>query len=36
MMPTRLGIKELNHPNTLIHDEGNPVNKFVGKNLENI
>ena len=34
MMPTRLGIKELNlHPNTLIHDGGHPAyNKFIGKN----
>ena len=38
MMPTRLGIKELNlHPNTLIHDGGHPAyNKFIGKNLEKI
>lgn len=38
MMPTRLGIKELNlDPNTRIHDGGHSAyNKFIGKHLEKI
>jgi len=38
MMPTRLGIKELNlHPDTLIHDGGHPAyNKYIGKQIEKI
>jgi hypothetical protein len=38
IMPTRLGVKELNlDPNTLVHEGGHPrYNKYVGSQLEKI